>query len=336
MRTSMWTSAQARLMGGLAAAVLMLGMAACGGGSDAPALAVNVSVDGVADGANPLTAGESATITVPSGATLAFASEGETRWDPVASDSSYVVNSFSYTAKSMTVTSNAGGTVTVTFVNKADESQKAALSISVAPKEFGRMPPIAGEIARWKSTFTFRGAGPESSDYLTRSLLLDNGGHGEDTASAEFPDDFYIRSLYDEQDAYLGWQSITNPSSACLYDVPVVYFSYPLHVGKTWAGEHTRTCNSGATFHMSDVRTAEAYERVTVPAGSFDTIRVHAELTYTNVADPNLPDNSYTVTSTCWWAVDLGRKVKCHYVYHYPDIDGYPQEALDELSSLTH
>jgi hypothetical protein len=69
MRKSMWGDARARALGAVAMAA-MLGLGGCGGGDDTPALEVTVKVDGVADASNPLTAGESTTISVPSGTTL--------------------------------------------------------------------------------------------------------------------------------------------------------------------------------------------------------------------------------------------------------------------------
>lgn len=328
MRTSMWKSATMRWMGGLAAATLLLGLGACGGGgSDAPAFAVSVSVDGVTDNSNPLTAGESTAITVPSGATLTFASKGETRWSPTASDSSYSVNSFSFTTKSLTVSSNTGGSLVVTFTDKTDESQTATLSVTVSPKEFNRVAPREGTIAEWNSTYNDGLGTVTESSYHTRTVLLEDGHYGLDLASSLDPENYYTRSLYDAQDGYLGWQSLGS-STACLYDRSTANVSYPMHVGKAWSGNATRTCNTGATFDVAFTRTVEAYERITVPAGTYDTLRIKSELSYTNVPSP------YTVTSTCSWAVEIGRAVKCAYQYHYPG--AADSSMVDVLAGLTN
>jgi hypothetical protein len=40
-------------------------------------------------------------------------------------------------------------------------------------------------------------------------------------------------------------------------------------------------------------------------------------VTYTNFGDD--PTYSYKSVNTCWWAVDLGRNIKCEYVSHYTE-----------------
>src|SRR5262249_53307170 len=155
---------------------------------------------------------------------------------------SFHVNSFSFTSKSMTVTSNAGGTLVVVFKNKADETQTATLTVNVAPQEFARVSAIEGELAQWNSTITYGDGSTDDLSYHTRTTLMDSGAYGLDTAGVNAqPDTYSTRSLYDAQDEYLGWQTITG-SSSCLYDHPVVQFSLPMHVGKTWTGSATRTC----------------------------------------------------------------------------------------------
>jgi hypothetical protein len=167
MRIGMWMGAPLRALG----MVAVMALAACGGGSDdnEPALGVTVTVDGTAESTGPLTAGQTSAIEVASGATLVFASEGETRWDPTATGSTYTVNSFSFTSKSMTVSSNGGGTLVVVFTNKADESQKATLNVTVAPKEFQRVAPREGEIANWKSTLYHRDDSTSEDGFRTRA-----------------------------------------------------------------------------------------------------------------------------------------------------------------------
>lgn len=334
MQKSMWEWARVRAIGGVAAAALSLGLAGCGGGGgdDAPVFGVNVSVDGVADTANPLTAGESSEIDVPSGATLTFASEGETRWDPVATGSSYLVNGFSYTAKSMTVTSMAGGSLVVVFANKANDNEKATLTVHVAPQEFQHVARAEGEVETWaESTVRTDGTSFESG-FLYRTVLLGDAGYGVDVGD---PDSgvYYTRSLYDAQDRYLGYV-VPDTGYGCAYDNPVVQVSYPLQVGKTWTGSAHRDCPSkpSSNFDLSYARAVEAYERITVPEGSHDALRIRSELSYSNLGYD--PEGGYTVTTTCWWAVDLGRNVKCEYIIHYADGLSSTQSAV--LTQFAH
>lgn len=331
MQTSMWRNAPSRATGAAMVAA-MLALGGCGGGdSDTPALEVAVKVDGVADPSNPLSAGESTTISVPSGATLSFDSEGETRWSPTATGSSYEINSFSYTAKSMTVSSNDGGTLAIVFTNKGDETETATLNVTVAPKAFQRVVPREGELAVWKGTLHNGDGTTSDNSFRTRITLLNDGQYGFDTASETDPDTYSTRSLYDAQDGYLGWESLLS-SFSCLYSASTANVSYPMHVGKTWSGASTRTCTDGSGFDVSYTRTVAAFQRINVPAGEFDTLRIESELSY------QLPDSdrNYSVTSTCWWAVQIGRQVKCEYVYHFPEGTSGPARAVDELSSISN
>ena len=87
-----------------------------------------------------------------------------------------------------------------------------------------------------------------------------------------------------------------------LNDNPVVQVSYPLQVGKTWTGSAHRDCPSkpSSNFDLSYARAVEAYERITVPEGSHDALRIRSELSYSNLGYD--PEGGYTVTTTCWWA----------------------------------
>jgi hypothetical protein len=105
-----------------------------------------------------------------------------------------------------------------------------------------------------------------------------------------------------------------------------------MHVGKTWSGTSTRTCTNGSSLDVSYTRTVAAFQRISVPAGEFDALRIESELSY-QLLDP---DSNYSVTSTCWWAVQIGRQVKCDYVYHFPEGSSGVKRAVDELSSRSN
>ncbi|HEV8692345.1 MAG TPA: hypothetical protein VGQ91_18715 [Ideonella sp.] len=337
MQSGMGVSERVRVLGAAAALVLFSALSACGGGggggNDNPPLEVSVSVDGVADASNPLTPGESTTIDVPSGANLVFGSQGETRWKPTATSSSFDVNSFTFTSKSLTVSSNAGGTLVIVFSNKTDESQQATLTIHVAPKEFQAVARVDGEIEGWSSSSVEADGSASQYEFLRRTVLLDAGGYGTENSST--PGVYsWQRLLYDAQDRYLGYVN-TQDGTECLYDNPLVYVNYPLQVGKTWSGDATRNCNgSPLTYIQHYTRSVPAYERVTVPQGSHDALRIEGEAHTTVTSnDPIYSGYSYTWKSTCWWAVDLGRNVKCEHAYEFDD--GTTRTVSEVMTSLT-
>lgn len=296
-------------------------LSACGGGGgggEEPPLEMVVSVNGVSDASNPLTIGESTTINVASGSTLVFTSEEDSRWAPVATNSSFSVDSFSLTEKAMTVSSNAGGTLLVVFSDARDATKTATLTIVVAPQEFARVAPREGQFFDMTVSVTrLNGEVLAWDERLVTRLDGAGGSHAEEVWQGDAYDQIVSRELYDHLGRYLGWDHPHSPVE-CTYSQPLVYHSYPLHVGKTWSGDASRSCQGGpAAFDLAYERTVEAFEPVTVPAGTFNALRVRSEQRNSNVASPGVPP-TYDVIRTCWWAVDLGRDVKCEYAYLYP------------------
>ncbi len=327
---TMWSRARACVLGATVVAASLL--AACGGGGgggdSGPEFAVAVKVNGVADASNPMTPGESTTISVPSGSALVFDSEGETTWAPKATDSSFEVTNFSPTSKAIDVTSNTGGMLVIVFADKADASKSATLTVNVAPKEFQRVARVDGELETWSTDKTEAG----KVDHYTgafHTVLKDDGYAVEIGEHVPY---YYGRANYDSQDRYLGW-TYQDGSGPCFYDKPVVIQAYPLHVGLSWNGQAKSVCYGVRTTNLTYTRTVEAYERVVVPQGTHDALRIRSVESY-SVTDDGVPPSSSTKTSTCWWAVDLGRYVKCITDYTLSDSD--PYHLVDQMTGLTH
>jgi hypothetical protein len=232
----------------------------------------------------------------------------------------------------MTVSSNAGGSLAVVFTDKADASQKATLNVTVAPKEFQAVARVDGEVEAWSLTETDNEGAVTQSQRFQRTVLMEEGKYGVETAFGT-PDTYSsTRGLYDAQDRYLGYANGLT-GTECLYDTPVANVSYPLHVGKTWSGDATRNCaDLKLSQHYS--RRVEAYEKVVTPEGSHDALRITAVVAVSaDFADPVYTDYSYTLNSTCWWAIDLGRHVKCDFAYRFDD--GSSDSRQEVMTSLT-
>lgn len=338
MRTGMWGEARARAFG-VAAVAAMLVLGGCGGGSDTPALEVAVKVDGVADASNPLTAGESTTISVPSGTTLSFDSDGETRWSPAATDSSYEVNSFSYTAKSMTVSSNGGGTLVVVFTDKADETQKATLTVTVEPKQFARVAPKVNEFREFNTEVVqISGDISTQTDRYVISAVESDGSYARDYIIYQVSFDPVSRSYFDAADRVTR-RDVLATGTRCTYSSPLGRYVYPMQVGKSWSNDVTITCSDGTSAHITDSSIAEAFELVTVPAGTaYAAIRVTRQATTVNFNAAGAATRNQTIDETCWWAVDLGREVKCEGRFSYAGpTEGYFAERIrTDLTSYSH
>lgn len=317
------------------AAILSIGMAwglsACGGSDgDEPDFAVTATVQGESTPGTTLAAGQSASLSVPSGATLVFASEGETRWAPSPANASFTVGSFSWTSKSMTVQSNGGGTIVIAFSDKADGSQRGTLTLNVAPRFFERVPVVQGESAEWRDTIRRRDGSEMVLTRRTRAVVLgDDNSYGLESLTAEGT--ATSRVLYDNQDRTLGTRWM-HSERVCDYDNPLPWVAYPLQVGKTWSGQSTRTCTEplpdgslwSASARVNYERTVEAFEKITVSSLTYSTLRIRSESTY-------LDDNNLRITRTCWWNVATGRNIRCESVYHQSaDAPGAATDSVTE------
>jgi hypothetical protein len=273
---------------------------------------------------------------VASGATLAFNSEVETNWSQEATSSTYEVGASSLTSKSLTVTSNAGGTLRIVFTDKNDSARKATLNVVVAPREFERVPVIEGEVRETEAAVSLLGG--QQFDFLTRFRVALDGADGlyseeiSDISPTSPSSEPYTFMHRDAEDRRVGSSSASG--TTCSYSVPVVDVSYPMHVGKVWSGETVRTCSGTVSFEMTAQSVVEAYESITVDAGTFDTLRIKTENAFTNSDNPRIPGGAYSATRTCWWAVDIGREVKCEASYVYPTgtADGVTLEFTESLT----
>jgi hypothetical protein len=79
---------------------------------------------------------------------------------------------------------------------------------------------------------------------------------------------------------------------------PPIGFDWPLEVGKTWSRSFKMTIHStNQSFDIASNGTVEAYEDVTVPAGTFKTFRVHVT-------------NNFGGDETFWYSPEHGIFVK--------------------------
>lgn len=81
-----------------------------------------------------------------------------------------------------------------------------------------------------------------------------------------------MHSLQDENSALL---AVTAPNGdlQARFDPPIGY-RFPLEVGKAWSQDHTTTVATGQKFAFTANWKVEAYEDVTVPAGTFKAWRI--------------------------------------------------------------
>lgn len=94
-------------------------------------------------------------------------------------------------------------------------------------------------------------------------------------------------------------------SNFCSYSPGQHMLDFPLFVGKSWNKTFIAQCIDVTNVQIEGRVSKE--EKISVPAGSFDTLRVELSISYTP-ADTN---DAYRSQSTCWWAAKLGIFVRC-------------------------
>ncbi len=113
------------------------------------------------------------------------------------------------------------------------------------------------------------------------------------------------------------------PRPVCTYTPKRDMLNFPLSVGKTWTATWQYACAAGYRESNTLNAEVEALEALTIPAGTFNTLRIRYALAITNSNDWQLPGGStssaaYNQDYRCWWDVDGGRFVKCDFTYAYP------------------
>jgi hypothetical protein len=112
------------------------------------------------------------------------------------------------------------------------------------------------------------------------------------------------------------WMAAVNREGKTLvtWDPPIGYV-YPLKVGQNWTTQHKMTGPNGATDITFSCK-VEDRERVTVPAGTFDTLRIVCE--------------SPVSRDVSWSIVDLGMHAK----QEFNRLPNHPQGAGTQKNML--
>lgn len=290
---------------------MLLFLAACGGSSEPP-LSVALFVD---DGSAPVLTvmqGESAEIEVADGQRLELRVNMPVAWSTDLGGA--VASSKSETPTRLgVVLTRAGVTGTATtFELRSVASSAASLRITVriAARPFAAQPLEVGEFADWEdsvgATRTYR--------HRTEVMRFEASGAAfvEDRSTSDGLLQRYSRLDTQHNIASLGQvhydDSGMDYHSTCEFEPAVMAFSFPLWVGKTWQGAwNTVRCVDSIEGSGTASGLVETFEAVDVPAGRFDSLRVRLTLT----TDPASAGGLQAGERLCWWAVDIGRIVRC-------------------------
>jgi hypothetical protein len=117
-----------------------------------------------------------------------------------------------------------------------------------------------------------------------------------------------------------GWLAIVQGEKTVVSWDPPVNFDYPLEVGKSWTKSSSiRIYAANRTIPFSYTGKVEAYENVTVPAGTFKAFRIHWTDTLGN-------------DEILWFSPKLGIFVKEHLVRTAKNASGPGTRDIEVIS----
>jgi hypothetical protein len=119
----------------------------------------------------------------------------------------------------------------------------------------------------------------------------------------------------------------------CTFDPHGVGPDFPVQVGQTWTLDYTYGCNSIAPIAFHQKGSVSDVESVTVPAGTFSTIKLQSTVTWTDALGTTL-----TQTVTNWRDIVTSVPVKTEISYAYSGtlpMNGYPMNRVELLLSIS-
>lgn len=298
-----------------------LGVAALAGcwdsnsSDDQAPMTVTVEVNGVASG--ELQAGNSLTIQVPSGAEVVMQSNVDSTWAPTDPDGTMAVDRSEPRYLSATLSSWTGATAVMEITNGTAAGEVITVTFQVDLAEFQPVTAQVGDAFYWQSVDD-NGTG-DVTIRNRRETVVDvaaDGSWSQTVDSLANGGYYHDRTTYfDAEDSEVGFviEGLT-----CSYEPPDAKVSFPLFVGKTWSNDTSFDGCQGDNYEWEQIetRTVQGHERISVPAGEFDTLRIHGEA---QVTIYDMEERHATRSETCWWAVTLGRFVKCEWAWTYLD-----------------
>jgi hypothetical protein len=107
------------------------------------------------------------------------------------------------------------------------------------------------------------------------------------------------------QETSYGYTSTGGTVVTCTYNPHADGPDYPLMVGRSWQLQYTLTCGSGEPVTYQQSGTVVDVESVTVPAGTFNALKLQSTVTWTD-AD----GTARTQTITAWRDIETSHAVK--------------------------
>ena len=336
-------SALFRLSTLIVVACSLLMATGCGGSDDgeAEAFTVNVEVEGF--GQTVAHSGEEAVqLTVPFWkldlSNVELVSSAATTWSIEPESAVVAVIEDTPTRRVVSLAGMRTGDVTFIFRDPArNGAGEARVRIAVeveAQRYYADKKRRVGETFEWQRTVSRNGNETKSTDTWRVTEVRFEGSYVLELVRAPelgtyrtwyMPDGNEVKSgFFSSLDDDVPFAADTQYPSARSYD-------FPPFVGKVWPIEHiTYVSDAGDFLPAYGEATVQAREDVTVPAGTYDSLRIVTRLTYREHRPDEFSER------TCWWSISLSADVRCVRSYRYSS-EGITREGIEtsELSKYT-
>lgn len=324
----------------LCASLALLSACGGGGGDDGTTTIVQpflvwAEVDGAPFG-QALVPGVQITETMESGDRLVLkASPVGMQWIVTVGDTTVAADASSDSAQwSATVRAPKGGSLKI--VARSNDGREATLQMAVAPQRYERGDWVAGEARTTRETSTWQ---DDSTTVRTmRVTTVDLQADGTHTVEqrdvgAGQPGVLIESRTADADDNRVSRRFANG--TTCSYTPARQLLSFPLYYGKSWTSDWQYACSAGYREKASAVNTVDDVGSITVPAGTFEALRIRSVISYSESNDNLLVGGAfgqgrYTQEQTCWWATSIRRVVRCENSYSY--LGGAPSGYLKSLT----
>ena len=169
---------------------------------------------------------------------------------------------------------------------------------------------------------TFMDSSSNTIDYALATQITSVNADGSYTQTSSSPDGVNTvdgitygtpeNGSYNNQGQELSFTYLTSNGSTgtCTFDPNGAGPPFPLTVGQTWQLQYTYSCNGDAPISYSQSGTVVDLESVTVPAGTFNALKLQSTLTWTNSEGTTRQESV-----TNWRDVETLRSVKQSITY---------------------
>lgn len=312
-------------VGGLAiASWLLLAATGCGGGDDdkveveVEAFKVSVELPGF-DQTEARSGEEAGGLTVPFWmldlSNVQLNSSTATTWS--VEPQSAVVNVIEDTPTRRVVSLAGMKTGEVTFVFR-DSARSGAgearvrIAVEVEAQRYYAVRRQIGETFEWQRTDVWNGNETKSTDVWR---VTEVGAGASYTTKSEPPEsgfsEWYLRGGNRVRWEFDSLSSLNFNPSTKSYD-------FPLYVGKEWLSERLEEYYDEEVgfYRWYGMSTVQRREPVTVPAGTYDSLRIYSrEVAY----NESYPLYAPRYERTCWWSIELSAEVRCVEVQRYSE-----------------